>query len=246
MRHAIWLIGGLLVLQSSASAQEEAGTAYESPEASEEAPAPAAEPSSAAPSDAPKEEKKRGPYYKKVQGWLWLEGFAGPSGYDPDAHGRLNIGGSPANAPKVKGPEYGFAVGTPFGGGFFLGWFYRRANYDSYGLMKTGLEFQPTIRIPYVHVMFRVDLGFAKMVNGNAYPELTNVDNGGIVATGGVGIRIPVVRWISLVGSVDWSYIGISIRGDDSGGTRVSSWISGRQVTGTFGLTFQFIGVRKN
>jgi hypothetical protein len=72
------------------------------------------------------------------------------------------------------------------------------------------------------------------------------VSNGGIVATGGVGIRIPIVRWISLVASVDWSYVGLSMRGDDGGGDRVDSWISGRQMTGTFGLTFQFIGVRKN
>ena len=241
MKYALWLIAGSVVLGSTASAQEEVGTVDDSQ-------ATAAESDAAPAADAPKEEEeKRGPYYRKVQGWLWLEGFAGPSGYDPDAHGSLSLGSGTVNAPKVKGPEYGFAVGTPFGGGFFLGWFYRRANYDSYGLMKTGVEFQPTIRIPYVHVMFRVDLGFAKMVDGNPY-GLTNVDNGGIVATGGVGIRIPIVRWISFVGSVDWSYVGISMRGDDptSGGAPVSSWISGRQMTGTFGLTFQFIGVRKN
>lgn len=234
MKHSIWLIGGLLVLQGTAFAQEDANTATE--------PAAGEETTSAPPSDAPKDEKERGPYYRKVQGWLWLEGFAGPSGYDPDAHGSLSLGGGSFAAPKVKGPEYGFSVGTPFGGAFFLGWFYRRANYDGYGLMKTGVEFQPTIRIPYVHVMFRVDLGYAKMVNGTPYEaQLTNVKNGGIVATGGVGIRIPIVRWISLVGSVDWSYIGISIRSDQG-----TAWVSGRQVTGTFGLTFQFIGVRKN
>jgi len=236
MKYALWLIAGSVVLGSTASAQEEVGTVDDSQ-------ATAAESDAAPTADAPKEEEeKRGPYYRKVQGWLWLEAFAGPSGYDPDAHGSLSLSGTSFNAPKVKGPEYGFSVGTPFGGGFFLGWFYRRANYDGYGLMKTGVEFQPTIRIPYVHVMFRVDLGYAKMVNGNAYQnQLTNVDNGGIVATGGVGIRIPIVRWISFVGSVDWSYIGISIRSDQG-----SAWVSGRQVTGTFGLTFQFIGVRKN
>ena len=236
MKYALWLIAGSVVLGSTASAQEEVGTVDDSQ-------ATAAESDAAPAADAPKEEEeKRGPYYRKVQGWLWLEGFAGPSGYDPDAHGSLSLSGTSFNAPKVKGPEYGFSVGTPFGGGFFLGWFYRRANYDSYGLMKTGVEFQPTIRIPYVHVMFRVDLGYAKMVNGNAYEnQLTNVDNGGIVATGGVGIRIPIVRWISFVGSVDWSYIGISIRSDQG-----TAWVSGRQMTGTFGLTFQFIGVRKN
>lgn len=232
MRHAIWIIAGLLVFGNTASAQDEVGTVDEAePEAAAEAPK--------------KEEDERGPYYRKVQGWLWIEGFLGPSGYDPDNFGSLSISNVP-NAPRIKGLEGGFAVGTAFGGPFFLGWFYRQANYDQYKLMKTGLEFQPTIRIPYVHIMFRVDLGFAKLLNGNPY-GLTNVDNGGIVATGGVGIRIPLIRWMSLVGSVDWSFVGISLRGDDPNtGARFQSWILGRQMTGTFGLTFHFIGVRKN
>jgi len=104
------------------------------------------------------------------------------------------------------------------------------------------VEFQPTIRIPYVHIMFRADLGYAKMINGNPY-GITSFSSGGIVATGGVGIRVPIVRWISFVGSVDWSFVGLSIKGD-SGSTSINSWILGQQVTGTFGLTFQFIGVR--
>jgi hypothetical protein len=203
-------------------------------------------PAEATPEAAKEEEDDRGPYYKKVQGWLWIEGFAGPSGYDPDQFGSLTLSGGGQNAPKVKGPEGGFAVGTPFGGAFFLGWFYRQANYGDYGLMKTGLEFQPTIRIPYVHIMFRVDLGYAKMINGNPY-GLTDLSNGGIVATGGVGIRVPIVRWISFVGSVDWSFVGLSLKGTDPDTNQsFNSWVLGRQVTGTFGLTFQFIGVRKN
>lgn len=235
MKYLAMISSAMMFFSATALAQDDAPVTE----------AAAAAPAEATP-EAPKEEDKRGPYYKKVQGWLWIEGFAGPSGYDPDQFGSLSLSGSGQNAPKVTGPEGGFAVGTPFGGGFFLGWFYRRANYGDYGLMKTGLEFQPTIRIPYVHIMFRVDLGFAKMINGNPY-GLTDLSNGGIVATGGVGIRIPIVRWISFVGSVDWSFVGLSLKGTDpSTSQSVNSWILGRQVTGTFGLTFQFIGVRKN
>ena len=231
MKYMVLLIGVLLMFGGTASAQDEAGTGTE-PVAAPESPA-AAEP----------EEDKRGPYHRRVQGWLWLEGFAGPSSYDPDQFGSLTFGnGTGPNAPRVKGPEGGFAVGTPIGGGFFLGWFYRQANYGDYGLMKTGVEFQPTIRIPYVHIMFRADLGYAKMINGNPY-GITSFSSGGIVATGGVGIRVPIVRWISFVGSVAWSFVGLSIKGD-SGSTSINSWILGQQVTGTFGLTFQFIGVR--
>ncbi|MGB5313611.1 MAG: hypothetical protein WBN38_16185 [Polyangiales bacterium] len=232
MKYVAMISSAMMFLSATALAQDDSATT--------EAPA------EATPEAAKEEEDDRGPYYKKVQGWLWIEGFAGPSGYDPDQFGSLTLSGGGQNAPKVKGPEGGFAVGTPFGGAFFLGWFYRQANYGDYGLMKTGLEFQPTIRIPYVHIMFRVDLGYAKMINGNPY-GLTDLSNGGIVATGGVGIRVPIVRWISFVGSVDWSFVGLSLKGTDPGTSQsFNSWVLGRQVTGTFGLTFQFIGVRKN
>ncbi|MGB8224982.1 MAG: hypothetical protein WCF10_20510 [Polyangiales bacterium] len=245
MKYVAILISGLLAFCATASAQQADGAEADSAASAEAAPA---EPVPAeATSEAPKqEEEKRGPYSNRVHGWLWLEGFVGPSSYDPDQFGSLNLSGSTPNAPRARGVEAGFAVGTPFGGPFFLGWFYRRANYGDYGLMKTGVEFQPTIRIPYVHIMFRVDLGYAKMVNGNPY-GLTDLSNGGIVATGGVGIRVPIVRWISFVASIDWSFVGLSLKGTDPGNNSAfNSWILGQQVVGTFGLTFQFIGVRKN
>jgi hypothetical protein len=234
MKYVVFLVGAILLVGATASAQEEA-SATTAPEA-------AAEPTSA--QEPPKEEeKKRSPYYKKVKGWLWLEGFAGPSSYDPDQFAFSF--GTVGNAPKRKGPSYGFAIGTGFGGGFFLGWYYRQADYTEYKLMKTGLEFQPTIRIPYVHIAFRIDIGFARMFGGNPY-MLTNMDSGGVDTTFGVGLRIPIVRWMSFVATFDWSYIGLSMRGNDPSGNRVDSWISGQQLTGTFGLTFHFIGVRKD
>lgn len=76
-----------------------------------------------------KEEVKAetGVYSKRVQGKLWLEGFAGPSRYDPDRFGwgaevpgydpftgfgtqsvAVEVEG---DAPKVKGPEFGGAIG---------------------------------------------------------------------------------------------------------------------------------------
>jgi len=241
MKHLMFMMGTLLLFSASASAQDEAGAATEPAAASESAPAETA-PADQAPADPP-EEEKRSPYYKKVQGWLWLEGFAGPSSYDPDRFGTLSLG-SATNAPKRTGPAYGFAVGTGFGGGFFLGWYYRQANYTDYKLMRTGVEFQPTIRIPYVHILLRIDIGFAQIFGGNPY-GLTNAANGGVDTTFGVGLRIPIVRWMSFLASLDWSYIGLSMRGD-IGGTRQESWINGQQLSGTFGLTFHFIGVRKN
>lgn len=237
MKYVVFLVGALLMVGATASAQEEAGTEAE-PEAAAE-PVPADQ----APADPP-EEEKRSPYYKKVKGWLWIEGVAGPSSYDPDQFRNLGFGTIP-DAPKRRGPQWGFSLGTGFGGGFFLGWYYRQANYSEYKLLKTGLEFQPTIRIPYVHIMFRVDLGFARMFGGNPW-GLANMNNSGVDTTFGVGLRVPIVRWMSFAANFDWSYIGLSMRGDDSTGARQQIWIGGQQLAGTFALTFHFIGVRKD
>jgi hypothetical protein len=246
MKCLMVLMSALLLFSANASAQEEAGATSEPAAASESAPSETAPADDA--SATPPEEDDRSPYYKKVKGWLWIEGVAGISSYDPDQFGALNLGtGAPGGASKEKGPQWGFSLGTGFGGGFFLGWYYRQASYSTYKLMKTGLEFQPTIRIPYVHIMFRVDIGFAQMFGGS--PQnwgLTNVDTGGVDTTFGVGLRIPIVRWMSFAMNFDWSYIGLSVRGDSATGGRVDSWVSGQQLAGTFALTFHFIGVRKN
>jgi hypothetical protein len=239
MKYLVFLTSAVLLFSATAVAQEEAGAAAEPAAASEAAPAEAAT------ADQAPEEDDRSPYYKKVKGWLWIEGVVGISAYDPDQFGAFSVGGTnPGGAPKEKGPQWGFSLGTGFGGGFFLGWYYRQADYNTYKLLKTGLEFQPTIRIPYVHVMFRVDIGFAQIFSGNPW-GITNFDSGGVDTTFGVGLRIPIVRWMSFAANFDWSYIGLSVRGDTPTG-RQDSWVSGQQMAGTFALTFHFIGVRKD
>jgi len=188
-KYVIIVMSALLLFGATALAQEEA--------ASEAEPASAAEPAP----EPQQEEKKRSPYYRKARGWLWIEAFAGPSTYDPDKFGSLSISGI-QNAPRLSGPEYGFAFGTPFGGAFFLGFFYRQANYGQYKLLKTGLDMQGSIMIPYVHIILRGSIGFAKTFQGNPY-DLANVDNGGVSFTGGLGLRIPIIRWISCAATLD-------------------------------------------
>ena len=51
---------------------------------------------------------------------------------------------------------------------------------------------------------------------------------------------------MSFAANFDWSYIGLRMRGDTTGGVRVDQWISGQQLAGTFAVTFHFIGVRKD
>jgi hypothetical protein len=232
MKYVAFLVGAILVFGGTAFAQDEAEAAPETEAAAE--PAPEA---------APAEKEKKSVYYKKVQGLLWIEGFAGPSSYYPELFGAL--GGSAPNAPKLSGPEGGFSVLAGLGG-FGIGAFYRQANYTQYNLMKVGMEIQGTFRfIPYVHPMVRLDIGYARTFNGNPY-GLSDVDNDGIVFTGGFGLRIPIIRWMSIAASFDWSFVALSMRGNDASGNRQQSWISGQQLGGTFALTFHFIGVRKN
>ncbi len=244
MKHASWLIIGLLILGSRASAQEEVGTVYDSEPSAEPAPTSAAAQPAAAPA---KEEDDRSPYYKKVKGWLWIEATLGVSSYDPDKFGSIDFG-SFGNAPKTTGPEYGFAVGTAFGGPFFLGFYWRQANFSDgaidgsgYKLRKLGLDMQGNLRfIPYVHPIFRLDIGYATMVDGNPF-GLSNPNIDGVTFALGVGVRIPIVRWVSFAATFDWNWIGLAVRS-----TEGSAWMSGQQLGGTFALTFHFIGVRRD
>ena len=238
MKCVVFLISGFLFIGATASAQDATDSATSSTADATQAPA---EPTPAAPKE---EEKKKSPYYKKVQGWLWIEGFAGPSSYDPDKF--TSIGSLP-NAPKLNGPEYGFAVLLGLGG-FEIGAFYRQANYSAYKLMKVGLDMQGTFRfVPYVHPIVRIDLFYSRTFDGNPYGTSlasANVDGGGF--TLGAGLRIPIIRWMSFAATFDWSMIGLAIRGTDSGGNSVDGGVLGQQLGATFALTFHFIGVRGN
>ena len=164
MKYFVFLTSGLVLFGATAFAQDAAEAAEAATESSAVAEAAPAEPAASEPKpEAPKEEeKKRSAYYKKVKGWLWIEGFLGPTSYDPDKFGSLSLAGVP-NAPRVKGLEGGFSAFLGLGG-FEIGGFYRQADYTQYKLMKVGLEIQGTFRfIPYVHPIVRMDIGFAKM-----------------------------------------------------------------------------------
>ena len=224
MKYVVLLVGALLVFGASASAQEQVGT-----ESTTVTPPP----------------KKKSVYKNKVGSLLWIEGFAGPTTYDPDQFGSLNLGAQSPNAPQLSGPEYGASLSVGLGG-FVLGPFFRWADYSAYNLMKIGLEIQGVFRfIPYVHPMVRLDLFYASTRNGNPWPGLTNTNTNGGGFTLGAGIRIPIIRWISIAATFDWSFIGLAVRADQADGNRVSNGSTGNQIGGTFALTFHFIQARK-
>ena len=240
MRYVVFLVGGLLLLSATASAQEEAETASAPDAASESEAAPEGAETAPEGAEAAPDEEKKSVYYKKIQGWLWIEGFVGPTSFDPDSFATLDIGGL-GRAPKVKGPEGGFSIMLGLGG-FGLGWFYRQANYDTYKLMKTGLDMQGVFRfVPYVHPTIRIDIGYARTFRGDPFNAgLPSSD--GFVVTLGAGLRVPIIRWMSFAATFDWSIIGLWFQGGPSG----SSATVGQQLGGTLALTFHFIGVRKN
>jgi hypothetical protein len=240
MKYFAILISWLLLFGATASAQQVEGAGADSTASAEPAPAEA----------APKEEEKKSIYKKKVGSLLWLEGLAGPSSFDPDKFGGLDLGAGTSDAPKTKGPEYGASLGVGLGG-FVIGAFFRQANYDDqsgnnndYKLKKIGLEMQGVFRfIPWVHPMIRIDLFYAT-TKGDAFPGVTNTDTNGGGFTLGAGLRIPVIKWISIAITFDWSMIGLGVKGE-SNSVAVSSGVLGQQLGATFALTFHFIQKRK-
>jgi len=232
MKYLVVLVSALLMFAASAAAQEGVGTV---------APAEAGAGSSSA--QAPPSEEKKSIYKNKVGSLLWLEGLAGPSSYDPDSFGGLDLGSATSNAPKSKGPEYGASLGVGLGG-FVIGAFFRSANYSAYKLRKVGLEMQGVFRfIPWVHPMVRIDMFYAT-TSGDPFSGVTNTDTAGGGFTLGAGVRIPVIKWISIAITFDWSMIGLGVKGTASGDS-IKSGVLGQQLGATFALTFHFIQKRK-
>jgi len=192
------------------------------------------------------ENEAKSAYSKTVQGKMWVEAFVGPSSYDPDRFGAGNpfFGLVDLDIPKVKGPEFGAGFGGALADQLvFLGATYRQANYEidagrgSYKLMKVGADVQFVFRfVPYVHPLIRTGVGYARLFGGNL--SANDAKTNGLYFTLGFGVRVPIVRWVSFVGTFDWSRVTIYPK-DGAGFS-----LEGSQLGGTFGLTLHFIGVK--
>lgn len=236
MKCLVFVVGALLLFGPRASAQEEADTAS--------APQADATPTTTDATPAPTEEKKKSVYSKKVGGLIRIEGAVSASSYNLDQFGSFGAGNGTTTltSPKVSGPEYALSAGVGLGG-FVIAGAFRWANYGSFDLMKIGLDMQGIFRfIPYVHPMIRINLFYATTRNGSPIDGLDNASSAGGGATLGAGVRIPVIRWMSIAITFDWSVIGLAMKGV-SNGTSDSGGVAGQQLAGTFALTFQFIGV---
>jgi len=74
---------------------------------------------------------------------------------------------------------------------------------------------------------------------------VSNVRSHGGGATIGAGLRIPIVRWVSIAADFDYSVIGLVFQGNEtlSGtGAKVTAGTAGTAIAGTFALTFHLGG----
>ena len=196
--------------------------------------------------DAPAKTKA---YDKRVGGKVWLEATAGPSRFNVTQFRTLDIipAGVQSLIPRVvvRGPEFGAALRFRTGSST-IGARFKRADYDPFDLTTVGLDLGFLIHaIPYVHPSIRIGFNYYTTTGGLAIPSLsnllTNVRSHGGGASIGAGLRIPIVKWISIAADFDYSIIGLVFQGTETvtgTGARVTAGTAGTAIAGTFALTF--------
>jgi len=197
--------------------------------------------------------EKRKAYDKRVGGIVWLEATAGPSRFDATRFRSLDI--VPAEfaalipSVVVSGPEFGAALKFRAGSST-IGARFKRADYEPFDMTSVGLDLGFLIRaVPYVHPSIRLGFNYYTTTGGLVIPGIenliTNVRSHGGGASIGAGLRIPIVRWISIAADFDYSIIGLVFRGTETvtgSGATVTAGTAGTAIAGTFALTFHLGG----
>jgi hypothetical protein len=197
-------------------------------------------------------------YNKKVGGIVWLEATAGPSRFDVTRFRSLDIIPSSVQSliPSVvvSGPEFGAALKFRAGSST-IGARFKHANYDPFDLTSIGLDLGFLIRaIPYVHPSIRLGFNYYMTTGGLLIPEyqgnVGNVRSQGGGASIGAGLRIPIVKWVSIAADFDYSIIGLVFQGNYSTnipgvgtvGGNFTAGTAGTAIAGTFAITFHLGG----
>lgn len=244
MKHLACVLGVTLLMASGATAQE-APTTISGGEDGVELTPPE-------PADQPSDEKSS-VYDKRVGGLVWLEAMAGPSRWDVTHFRGLDFIppeiASQIPSLVVKGPEFGAALKFRTGS-MTVGGHFKQANYEPFDLITVGLDFGFLIRaVPYVHPTIKLGLNYYTTKGGLALPgfenALTDVRTDGGGASIGLGLRIPIVKWVSVAADFDYSLIGLAVRGTETlSGTQQSftGGTAGTAIAGTFALTIHLGG----
>ncbi|MGB8329082.1 MAG: hypothetical protein WCE62_03070 [Polyangiales bacterium] len=239
MRQFAFALAVFWVLTAGASAQDLPGSF-----SVEQNGVTLAGPAEQAPEDAP---EKRKAYDKKVGGLFWLEATAGPSRFDATRFRSLDIipPQFQEQIPKlvVRGPEFGAALRFRAGSST-IGARFKRADYDPFDLTTVGLDLGFLIRaVPYVHPEIRLGFNYCTTTGGLAIPGFDNLvgnarSHGG-GASIGAGLRIPIVKWVSIAADFDYSIIGLVFQGRENvTGGNFTAGTAGTAIAGTFALTF--------
>jgi hypothetical protein len=194
--------------------------------------------------DAPEKTKI---YEKKVGGLVWLEATVGPSRFDATRFRTLEIVPAEVQSliPKVvvSGPELGAALRFRVGSST-IGARFKRADYEPFDLTSVGLDLGFLIRaVPYVHPSIRLGFSYYTTTGGLVIPGfenvVSNVRSHGGGATIAAGLRILVVKWVSIGADFDYSIVGLVFQGDESvTGGSFTAGTAGTAIAGTFALTF--------
>ena len=186
-------------------------------------------------------------YDKRVGGLVWLEATAGVSRFDATRFRALDIVPpqvqSVVPSVVVSGPEFGAALRFRTGS-TTIGARFKRADYEAFDLTTVGLDLGFLVRaVPYVHPTIRLGFNYCTTTGGLVIPGfdnlVSNVRSQGGGATIGAGLRIPLVKWVSIAADFDYSIIGLVFRGSENvTGGSFTAGTAGTAIAGTFALTF--------
>ena len=238
MKRFTFVLGAFWILTASASAQTLPETF-----SVEQNGVPLAGSAEEVVEDAP---EKTNAYDKRVGGKVWLEATAGPSRFNATQFRTLDFvpAGVQALIPNVvvRGPEFGAALRFRAGSST-IGARFKRADYEPFDLTSFGLDLGFLIRaVPYVHPSIRLGFNYYTTTGGLVIPGfdnlVNNVRSNGGGASIGAGLRIPIVKWVSIAADFDYSIIGLVFRGNETAtGGSFTAGTAGTAIAGTFALT---------
>ncbi|MBT8470675.1 MAG: hypothetical protein KJN97_18155 [Deltaproteobacteria bacterium] len=185
-------------------------------------------------------------YCKVVKGKLWIEGTFGPAKFNATKFRTINlledVGGNLSPSVVVSGPEFGAAIGAQFKI-FSIGARFKYAKFDPFDLLTAGLDFGFLVKkVPFVAPYARFGLYYNTTRGGTVLPVLdqiyedTKTNGGG--ASIGAGVRVPVIKWLSIAIGFDYTFVALYVTGfDPVENEDVGNGTIGGEISGTFTLT---------